>query len=124
MRDPKERLPVALEVPGAAKFQVAEWGDTAVAYVHLAAGADAAPLLKGLPNDKCSCPHWGYILEGAVHVLYADGKQEVAQAGDLFYWPPGHSVRVEKDTTFVEFSPKQELKSVYDHIGRQLAVKG
>ena len=123
MRDQKEHLPVALEVPGAATFRVAEWGETAVAYVRLSAGADAAPLLKGLPEDKCSCPHWGYVLEGAVHVLYADGKQEVSRAGDMFYWPPGHTVRVDQDTAFVEFSPRQELKRVYEHIGRQLAVK-
>jgi hypothetical protein len=21
---------------------------------------DATPLLKGLPDDQCQCPHWGY----------------------------------------------------------------
>ncbi len=47
----KELLPVALELP-VAKFQVAEWGDTAVAYIQLSAGAKAAPLLEGLPNKQ------------------------------------------------------------------------
>jgi hypothetical protein len=98
MQGRKEDLPVALEVPGAATFKVAEWGETAVAYVQLSAGADAAPLLAGLPGDVCSCPHWGYVLEGAVHVRYADGTEEVSRAGELFYWPPGHTVRVEEDT--------------------------
>jgi hypothetical protein len=23
---------------------------------------DATPLLKGLPNDMCQCPHWGYLM--------------------------------------------------------------
>jgi hypothetical protein len=122
MQERKEDLPVALEVAGAATFRVAEWGETAVAYVQLSAGADAAPLLAGLPGDVCSCPHWGYVLEGAIHVRYADGKEEVSRAGELFYWPPGHTVRVEQDTRFVEFSPKQELKEVYGHIGAKLSA--
>ena len=122
MQERKEDLPVALEVPGAATFRVAEWGETAVAYVELSAGADAAPLLAGLPGDVCSCPHWGYVLGGAIHVSYSDGTEEVSRAGELFYWPPGHTVRVEEDTRFVEFSPKQELREVYGHIGRKLAA--
>jgi hypothetical protein len=116
----KEDLPVALELP-VATFRVAEWDEIAVAYVQLKAGADATPLLEGLPNDKCGCPHWGYILEGAIHVRYADDSEEVCRAGDMFYWPEGHTVWVEEDTSFVEFSPKQELKGVYDHIGQKLA---
>ena len=117
----KEELPVALELP-VATFRVGEWGDNAVAYVELKAGADAAPLLEGLTDDKCQCPHWGYMLKGAIHVSYSDGKEEVCRAGEMFYWPAGHTVRVEEDTAFVEFSPKNELKHVYDHIGKKVAA--
>lgn len=117
----KEELPIALELP-VATFRVEEWGDTAVAYVQLSAGADATPLLEGLPNDECSCPHWGYMLEGAIHVRYSDGKEEVCRAGEMFYWPAGHTVWVDEDTSFVEFSPKEELKHVYDHIGEKVAA--
>ncbi len=116
----KEDLPVALKMP-VATFRVAEWDDTAVAYVELAAGADATPLLEGLSGDKCQCPHWGYMLKGAIHVRYSDGEVEVCKAGEMFYWPAGHTVWVEEDTSFVEFSPKKELKEVYDHIGNKLA---
>lgn len=117
----KEELPVALELP-VATFRLAEWDETAIAYVQLTAGADATPLLAGLLNDKCQCPHWGYILSGAVHVRYHDGKEEVCQAGEVFYWPAGHTVWVDEDTSFLEFSPKSELKEVYDHISRKLAT--
>jgi hypothetical protein len=116
----KEEVPIALELP-VATFRVAEWGDIAVAYVKLKAGTDAAPLLQGLPGDKCQCPHWGYMLEGAIHVRYASGKVEVCRTGDVFYWPAGHTVWVEEDTSFVEFSPKKALKEVYDHVGSRLA---
>ena len=117
----KEELPVALELP-VATFRVGEWGDTAVAYVTLKSGADAAPLLEGLPGDKCQCPHWGYMLKGAIHVRYDNGDEEICRAGEMFYWPAGHTVRVEEDTSFVEFSPKSQLKDVYDHIGKKLAA--
>jgi hypothetical protein len=117
----KEELPVALEMPGAT-FRVGEWDDSAVAYVKLAAGADATPLLEGLQDDKCQCPHWGYILEGAIHVRYSNGEEEICRAGEMFYWPAGHTVRVEEDTSFIEFSPKRELKEVYNHIGNKLAA--
>ena len=116
----KEEIPIALELP-VATFRVAEWDSMAVAFVKLTSGADATPLLAGLPNDKCQCPHWGYILDGAIHVRYNDGEEEVCHAGEMFYWPAGHTVWVEEDTSFVEFSPKKELKEVYDHIGKKLS---
>jgi hypothetical protein len=116
----KEELPIALEMP-VATFRVAEWDETAVAYVEMSAGADATPLFEGLPDDKCQCPHWGYMLKGAIHVRYNNGDEEVCHAGEMFYWPAGHTVWVEEDTSFVEFSPKKGLKEVYDHIGNKLA---
>ena len=115
----KEEIPIALEMP-IATFRVAEWANMAVAYVQLTAGVDATPLLKGLPDDKCQCPHWGYILEGAIHILYMDGEEEICRAGEIFYWPAGHTVWVKEDTSFIEFSPNSELKEVYDHIGKKL----
>ncbi len=121
MRERKEHMPVALELP-VAKFQRTDWGENAIAYVQLAAGADAAPLLEGLPQDKCSCPHWGYVLKGSIRVDYADGQRETVRAGDIFYWPPGHTVRVDEDAAFLEFSPKDQLSKVYDHIGRKVAA--
>jgi len=116
----KEEAPIALQLP-VAVFRVAEWDNMAVAYVKLSAGADAAPLLEGLHQDKCQCPHWGYMLEGAMHISYSDGSEEVCRAGEMFFWPAGHTVRVEEDTSFIEFSPKKALKEVYDHIEKKLS---
>ncbi len=119
MKELKENMPVAIELP-VATFRVSEKGNLAMAYVEMKAGADATPLLEGLPGDKCSCPHWGYMLTGAIHLRYNDGTEEVCKAGEMFHWPAGHTVWVEEDTSFVEFSPKDELKKVYDHIGRKV----
>ena len=121
MKMSKEDLPVVMEMP-VAKFRVAEWDSMAVAYVTLKAGVDATPLLEGLPGNNCHCAHWGYILTGAIHVRYTNGDEEVCKAGEVFYWPAGHTVWVKEDTTFVEFSPKKELKEVYAHIGKKLSA--
>jgi cupin domain len=71
---------------------------------------DATPLLKGLPDDRCQCPHWGYVVSGKLTFRYADGE-EVFEAGDAFYTPPGHvPVKHEPGTEIVLFSPAEELQ--------------
>ena len=70
---------------------------------------DATPLMKGLPDDRCQCPHWGYVVDGKMTFRYAD-REEVFQAGDAFYTPPGHvPVKHEPGTEVVMFSPAEEL---------------
>ena len=47
-----------------------------------------APMLSGLPEGRCWCPHWGYVFRGQITVTYAD-REEVFEAGDAFYMTPG-----------------------------------
>ena len=71
---------------------------------------DATPLMKGLPDDRCQCPHWGYVISGELTLRYAD-REEVFGAGDAFYTPPGHvPVKNEPGTEVVLFSPAEELR--------------
>jgi hypothetical protein len=84
----KTRLPVVLEVPGMT-IQSTDWNGMAALYVRLSAGADFTPVLKGLADDLCSCPHWGYVTKGAIYLKYKDGSEEIARAGDLWHTPPG-----------------------------------
>ena len=71
---------------------------------------DATPLMAGLPDDRCQCPHWGYVLNGRLTFRYAD-REEVFEAGDAFYTPPGHvPVKHEPGTEIVLFSPAEELR--------------
>jgi hypothetical protein len=72
---------------------------------------DGAPLLKGMPDDKCQCPHWGYVLKGRVTYRFAD-RDEVCEAGDAFYLPPGHVPMADAGTEIVQFSPSEELHAV------------
>lgn len=118
----KENIPVKIAAPGAAARQQVEFGDAtgygtiSGEYFSLPAGMDIAPLLQGLEDDLCQAPHWGYVLEGKLVTTYADGTEETTSASDLFYWPPGHTVRVEENAEFVLFSPQQEHSHVMDHM--------
>jgi hypothetical protein len=47
------------------------------------------PLFKGLPDDRCQCPHWGYVLKGRMRIRYPD-HDEIIEAGDAYYMVPGH----------------------------------
>jgi hypothetical protein len=70
---------------------------------------DATPLLRGLPDDRCQCRHWGYVLKGRVTFRFAD-HEEIVEAGDAFYLPPGHiPVSHEPGTEIMQFSPAEEL---------------
>ena len=127
MRIAKEDIPVRINAPGAVARQQTDFGDASGygkiggEYFSLGAGADIAPLLKGLEGDLCQSPHWGYLLQGEVTVTYADGAEEVIKGGDLFYWPPGHTVRVGSDAEVILFSPHQEHAAVMDHMLAKMA---
>ncbi len=91
-------------------------------YFSLAAGTNIAPLLKGLEGDLCQSPHWGYVLQGRVTVTYKGGDSEAVRGGDLFYWPPGHTVSVEEDAEIVLFCPQHEHAHVIDHMRAKLGM--
>jgi hypothetical protein len=60
-------------------------------------------------------------LQGELTVTYADETEEMITAGDLFYWPPGHTVRIGKDAEVILFSPQDEHSKVIDHMLRKMA---
>ena len=76
----------------------------------------------GLDGDMCQCPHWGFVLRGQLTTTDVIGAEETVKANDLFYWPPGHNVRVDADAEIVMFSPQNEHSHVIDHMIRK--VKG
>ena len=122
MRIAKNNIPVKIDVPGATARQEKDFGDAtgygriSGEYFSLAAGTDLAPLLQGLKDDLCQSPHWGYLVEGKLTVDFADGNRETVAASDLFYWPPGHTVRADEDAEIILFSPDHEHTQVMDHI--------
>ncbi len=127
MRITKSDMPVKIDVPGAIARQSTQFGDAseygtiAAEYFTLGAGTDIAPLLEGLADDACDAPHWGYVKSGALVVSYVDGTSETCATDDLFFWPPGHSVRVVEDAEVILFSPQREHVAVMDHMLTRLS---
>ena len=128
MRIAKQDVPVKIEAPGAIARLRTEFGSAqgytniSAEYFSLGAGTDIAPLLKGLEGDSCHAPHWGYLAEGALTVTYNDGSKDEVKGGDLFYWPPGHTVRVEKDAEVIMFSPQHEHLQVINHMKAKMGA--
>lgn len=126
MRIAKNDVPVKIDAPGAVARQQTDFGDATGygkmggEYFSLGAGADITELLKGLENDLCQAPHWGYLIEGALTVTFGDGKVDKVNGGDLFYWPPGHTVRADADAEVILFSPQHEHTPVIEHLLKKM----
>jgi prepilin-type processing-associated H-X9-DG protein len=60
-----------------------DFGPYTVGFETYTADADMAPLLVGLPDDRCQCRHTGYVLEGSVNFTFADGHEDIYEAGDV-----------------------------------------
>jgi hypothetical protein len=122
MRVAKENVDVRMEIPGVVIRQRKNFGDVSgfdkisSEYFTLAAGVDTTQLFVGLEGNLCQCPHWGFVLRGELTTTDAQGAQETVTANDLFYWPPGHNVKVNVDAEIVMFSPQREHSQVINHM--------
>ena len=88
-----------------------------IQFVSFRADIDATPLMKGLPGDACPCPHWGYVVKGRVTYRFAD-HDEVFEAGDAFYLPPGHIPLADAGSEILQFSPAEQLHVVAETMTR------
>jgi hypothetical protein len=106
-RTSKADAPIALDEP-VIEGRYVELDGYTVAFETHKADMDPAPLFRGLPDDRCQCPHWGTIQRGKIVFRYAD-HDEVFQAGDAYYGAPGHLPLMFAGTELVEFSPTEAL---------------
>lgn len=122
MRVAKENVDIKMQIPGAVIRQRKDFGDAtglgkiSGEYFTLSAGVDTTPLFQGLEGNLCQSPHWGYVLAGQLTTTDAAGVQETVSASDLFYWPPGHNVKVDADAEIIMFSPQHEHSHVIEHM--------
>ena len=122
MRVAKDDVEVRMQIPGAVVRQRMDFGDASGydrisgEYLTFSAGVDTTELFQGLDGNLCQCPHWGFVLQGQITMTDAKGVQETVHANDLFYWPPGHNVKVDADVEIIMFSPQREHKHVIDHM--------
>ncbi len=91
-----------------------------VSFVSFREDIDASPLLTGLPDDQCQCPHWGYVTNGRVTFRFGE-REEVYEAGDAFYTPPGHApVKHQPGSEIVMFSPAHELRATEEVMAKNM----
>jgi len=128
MRVNKDEVTVQMKIPGATIRQKTGFGSVhgfagiSGEYFTLAAGVDTTPLFEGLAGNVCACPHWGFVLRGQITTTDASGARETVRANDLFYWPPGHNVKVDADAELIMFSPEHEHSAVIDHMKAKLGA--
>ena len=85
--------------------------------------SDAAELFRGLPDDRCQSPHWGYVISGKVGFRFAD-REEVYEAGDAYYAPAGHTPIFYAGTSVVEFSPSEAFAETVAVVTENLRAAG
>jgi hypothetical protein len=96
---------------GGAEDRSEELDGYTVSFTTIRQDADLAPMLKGLPDDRCQCPHWGYVFSGTLTWRYAD-REEVCEAGSAYYAPPGHTPSATQGSEFLQISPAEDLRPV------------
>jgi len=83
---------------------------------------ELAPFLKGLPDDMCTCPHWGHVTTGSITFTHLDGSTETFTAGDAFYVEPGHTPVIEAGTEVLFISPEKQIAAVNAVIEANMAA--
>ncbi len=119
MKSSKSEAPESLTAEGY-EGHFSELDGYTVGFETYTADADMAPLFKGLPDDRCQCPHWGIVLKGRLTYRYGDGTEDTIGEGEAYYAKPGHTPYLHAGTEVVEFSPTTELQQTVEVISRNM----
>ena len=98
-------------------------GDYTVGFETYTADADLTPLFAGLPDDRCQCVHWGYVIRGKLTFKTTAGE-ETFETGDAYYVGPGHTPILYAGTEVVEFSPTEALQDTIAVVEKNMAAAG
>lgn len=96
-------------------------GGYTVSFESYGSEADPGELFRGLPDDRCQAPHWGYVVTGSLTYRFAD-HDETFRAGEAYYVPPGHLPLFHAGTEIVEWSPTDLLRETVAVIEQNLAA--
>ena len=104
-------------------FRSVQWGDLEVGFTTVPeAPTNSEPMyaLAGWAGGVCPCPHYGYILEGALRASYpgTDQPDEIARTGEIYFIPAGHLLNYDEPTKAIEFNPAHALAMCMDGVKR------
>jgi hypothetical protein len=120
-RTRKDEAPVLIDDPRI-ESRAVELGNHTVLFESYRADLDPAPLFRGLPDDRCQCPHWGLVLSGRLTIHHAD-HDETFTEGDAYWIAPGHTPEVFAGTEIVEFSPTAALAATRSVLAANMAAE-
>jgi hypothetical protein len=123
MKGSKQDLPVAVALPDGSSIKQVEWGGMSIELGSFVNHADPTPFFVGLPDDRCQCPHWGYVITGELSFAFAD-RVEVFRAGEVYHVGPGHVPMIGEQTEYIEFSPADQIQATMEIVGRNLQAAG
>ena len=99
-------------------FRTVQWGDMEVGLTTVDAPLDCTESYKigGMAGGVCPCPHYGYIFSGTIRAVYpdSDAPDEVATAGEAYFFPAGHVLVYEAPTKALEINPAFALGQCMD----------
>jgi hypothetical protein len=98
-------------------FRSTRWGDMEMGFTT-AGPMNAAPTYDFLPGGVCMCPHYGYVFKGRIRCVFpgTDWPDEVAEAGDVYFFRAGHHLIYEEATEALELNPADALEVLMDHV--------
>jgi hypothetical protein len=98
-------------------FRSVQWGDLEVGLTVVTEPIDCTPGYQGLPGGVCPCPHYGYVFKGRIRCVYPGTTlpDEVAVAGEVYFFPAGHSLIYEEPSEVLELNPAAALQQVMNH---------
>ena len=110
-------------VIGEYEGRTVDWGDFRVAFETMPAQfpPDESPF-AGLPDDRCQCPHWGYLIKGSFRVTYLGEPDEIVHAGEAYHLRPGHFVQTLEPVELVELSPVHQHDETMAVVARNMGV--
>ncbi|MGW1564564.1 hypothetical protein ACWCQ1_50330 [Streptomyces sp. NPDC002144] len=121
-RTRKDEAPILVNAP-VIQGRYAELDNYTVSFETFPEDADGTSAFRGLPDDRCQCPHWGMVLSGRLVLRYRD-HAETYEAGDVYYAPPGHAPVVTAGTETVDFSPSKELQQTMAVVAANMSAAG
>jgi hypothetical protein len=119
-RTTKLEAPIEVDIPEL-EGRYVDLGGYTVGYETFKIDVDPAELFRGLPDNRCQCPHWGVVVSGSITFRYAD-HEETFVAGDAYFAPAGHTPMMVGGTEIVEFSPSEALAATMAVVESNLAA--
>lgn len=100
-----------------AGFRSERWGDMEVGFTT-AGPSNASAAYENLPGKVCMCPHYGYVFKGRIRCTFpgTDWPDEIAEAGDAYFFRAGHHLIYEEPTESMELNPADALQTLMDHV--------